>query len=704
MAQKAFVNAKTKAGITPLHLAASNGYTELTKLLIEKYNATIDVTTMDKKTPLHLAAENGQKSVTHTLINLKANVNAKDSVGQTPLHLAAESDHSDVVKMFLKYNPELVFTATQDGMTCAHIAAAKGSVAVVKELMRFNRQIVTSARNKTTNSLPLHLAAEGGHSDVVKILIDAGSSPLDENDDGMTCIHLAAKEGYPNVLGAIPPNIAWGLASRKTGLTPLHVAAFYAKTDMVRELLVRVAPDICTQRSSTTTLRDEKLKELINIDYGFTPLHVACFAGVDQVVRLLLNIPTVNAEAQSAVQKRSALHLAAQSGSLSVASLLLTKSTKLLSQEDSKGLKPLHLAARDGQTEMISNLIGQGADINTTDNVCPIEVVFYFTTILTYLIFLQHGWVPLHHASRSGRMESVKLLLELGASVTHTTREDRVPLSLAAASGHIDVFMFLLNKEHDTEKLLEDSSFVLDLMLCGKMTKQQAVEEFILVSKSPLGTAALLSHSFLKLAENDIEHAKDLESVSKFCEKITTTLMSIGALQSSPAKILQAVNAKGKQFIEALLDDNLKTVVAESSVQRYLTEIWDGKLDWGGSQFFFLFIGLVLFPPLVVYFTLPLSHGYFKIPIIKFLCYLASHIHFIIVLSTVCVVPLYPVPTRDNFYPTWNEVMLAFWLGGNLTAELTNLIDRKGARFIKCFNLALCSIASLCQIIAITLP
>lgn len=31
--------------------------------------------------------------------------------GQTPLHLAAENDHSDVVKLFLKYRPELVTMA-----------------------------------------------------------------------------------------------------------------------------------------------------------------------------------------------------------------------------------------------------------------------------------------------------------------------------------------------------------------------------------------------------------------------------------------------------------------------------------------------------------------------------------------------------------------------------------------------------------------
>lgn len=70
---------------------------------------------------------------------------------------------------------------SQDGSTCAHLAAMQGSVAVLEELMKFDKQGVISVRIRSTDSTVLQLAAEGGHAELVKSLIDAGATPSDEN-------------------------------------------------------------------------------------------------------------------------------------------------------------------------------------------------------------------------------------------------------------------------------------------------------------------------------------------------------------------------------------------------------------------------------------------------------------------------------------------------------------------------------------------
>ena len=82
----------------------------------------------------------------------------------------------------------------QDGSTCAHIAASKGSVSVLEELMKFDKAVVISSRNKITDSTPLHIATEGGHYDVVKMLMESGASPSDENKVSKGCLYLQAKK------------------------------------------------------------------------------------------------------------------------------------------------------------------------------------------------------------------------------------------------------------------------------------------------------------------------------------------------------------------------------------------------------------------------------------------------------------------------------------------------------------------------------
>ena len=64
---------------------------------------------------------------------------------------------------------------------------------VLEELLKFDKSIVTTSRNRITDSTPLHVATEGGHTDVVKLLISNGASPLDENKVGINNLLRNAK-------------------------------------------------------------------------------------------------------------------------------------------------------------------------------------------------------------------------------------------------------------------------------------------------------------------------------------------------------------------------------------------------------------------------------------------------------------------------------------------------------------------------------
>lgn len=53
-------------------------------------------------------------------------------------------------------------------------------------------------------------------------------------------------------------------------------------------------------------------------------------------------------------------------------------------------------------------------------------------------------------------MEVVKLLVEAGASTEAKSAEGKTPIVLAVSSEHVDVYHYLINKKHDSYKLLED--------------------------------------------------------------------------------------------------------------------------------------------------------------------------------------------------------------------------------------------------------
>lgn len=289
---KAFINSKSRVGRTALHLAAMNGYTELVKFLIRDHNAVVDILTLRKQTPLHLAAASGQMNVCKLLLELGANIDATDDVGQKPIHVAAQNNYSEVAKLFLQQHPNLVMATSKDGNTCAHIAAMQGSVKVIEELMKFDRNGVISTRNKLTDSTPLQLAAEGGHADVVKVLVRAGASCTDENKSGFTAVHMAAKNGHGQVLEVMRSTNSLRVSSKKLGLTPLHVAAYYGQADTVRELLINVPATVKSDSPSGTSL----VPELGN-ESGLTPLHLAAYSGNENVVRLLLNSAGVQVDA-----------------------------------------------------------------------------------------------------------------------------------------------------------------------------------------------------------------------------------------------------------------------------------------------------------------------------------------------------------------------------------------------------------------------
>ena len=156
---------------------------------------------------------------------------------------------------------------------------------------------------------------------------------------------------------------------------------------------------------------------------GMTPLLIAADKGWGPIVDLLLK-----ADAQKNIKMNNKnrfrftpLQLAAQNGSVDVAKLLVDAGADLEAESYDWGT-PVAIAVKKGHREVARFLIKAGAK---TD-------------------FAKKPMV-LYDAAEDGRVESVKLLLEIGADIEQVGRiQGWTPLSGAVARGQVEVVKVLL--------------------------------------------------------------------------------------------------------------------------------------------------------------------------------------------------------------------------------------------------------------------
>jgi ankyrin repeat protein len=125
----------------------------------------------------------------------------------------------------------------------------------------------------------------------------------------------------------------------------------------------------------------------------------------------------------------TALHLAARSGNLEMAALLIEARPNLEARTRIGDHTPLHVATASGRASVVAALLEAGADPNAR------------TTT---------GTTPLHFAAASGSAEAVARVLARGAEANPTEPVwGQTPLMFAAASGRVQVIEVLLENGAD---------------------------------------------------------------------------------------------------------------------------------------------------------------------------------------------------------------------------------------------------------------
>jgi ankyrin repeat protein len=188
IAKGADVNAKGSHYLPPLHTAARDGRDKVIRVLVAN-GVKVDSreSFAPHETPLHMAALYDNPAAVQALIELGADVNAKDTYDFTPLMECFLSNIS-IARMLIAAGAN-VNAANKKGKGPLYFAARHGNLEMAKLLLQKGAKV--NKKNKINGMIPLHWAASQGDYEIAKLLLDNGAEINAKDNEGHTALDVA---------------------------------------------------------------------------------------------------------------------------------------------------------------------------------------------------------------------------------------------------------------------------------------------------------------------------------------------------------------------------------------------------------------------------------------------------------------------------------------------------------------------------------
>ena len=401
---------KNWCGDTPLHYACKGGSIDIVRFLIVDHHCDPACRGDWDRTPLHWACESGKLDIVKFLVEeCHCDPRVKGNNGNTPLHYACEVGSIDIVKFLIVDHHCDPTCRGWWGRTPLHCACESGKLDIVKFLVE---ECHCDPRVKGWfGNTPLHYACKGGSIDIVMFLVEeCHCDPRVKDSNGNTPLHCACKGGSIDIVRfLIVDHHCDPACLGREGRTPLHWACESGKLDIVKFLV-----EECHY--------DPRVKGW----FDNTPLHDACEVGSIDIVKFLI-VDHHYDPACFGGEDRTPLHWACESGKLDIVKFLVEECHCDPRVKDSDDDTPLHFACKGGSIDIVRFLIVD----HHCDPTCPGK----------------EGRTPLHCACKSGKLDIVKFLVE--ECHCHPFREKdeygNTPLHLVARRIPDDVLLFLLS-------------------------------------------------------------------------------------------------------------------------------------------------------------------------------------------------------------------------------------------------------------------
>mmetsp|Transcript_45471 Transcript_45471/g.131645 ORF Transcript_45471/g.131645 Transcript_45471/m.131645 type:complete len:608 (+) Transcript_45471:36-1859(+) len=205
-------------GHSLLHWGALVGSTDFCQTCLAK-GVSVDMQAENKQTPLMWAVLRGHLPVARLLIDAKANVQVRDSLGATPLMIAIQhKNHSSMLLLMHRGSnaspnggdknsvtgamarhrdgKALLDDGDKNGCTGAHWAAYKGDLTALKLLDYFEASLLALDNAKM---LPLHRAVCASQPQVIEFLLEKRSDANLRNADGKTVLDITEEQQDQNM-------------------------------------------------------------------------------------------------------------------------------------------------------------------------------------------------------------------------------------------------------------------------------------------------------------------------------------------------------------------------------------------------------------------------------------------------------------------------------------------------------------------------
>ncbi|KAK6513075.1 hypothetical protein TWF506_009238 [Arthrobotrys conoides] len=470
LAKGAKADPRDARGVTPLFSASQKGSVSIVKLLAGRKDVDIDVATVkEKRTPIHQAAQGGHTEVVKILLEHGAACDPRDNDGTSPLYAASQSGYTNIVEMLLKQgaNAEVICTSGSNRRPFHH-AATHGHTALCRLFLEYK---VDFEPLDETNCSPLFFACQGGHHEIVEMLLQAGADCENtwqsQKGGGRRCLHQAAQNGHFRVVQLLleagadvdPDTDIFSSSSssdesnRSDGSSPNN-----SETEVVISTHSAKRARKRFREKSQKSQKGAKKRQCKRPEPKTpSPLALAARNGYYDIVKLLVE-RGADVHSTSLKDLRPQLHQAVGSGKAEIVQYLLDKGAEV-DAKDLDGWSAIMLAAQEGNCNIIQVLVDAGANVNSEAN---------------------SGATALFIAAQQGHTAVVKVLLDNGARSFATNKSGRHPIHQAAQSAHFEVLKLLV--EHDKESIHckdKNGHTVMGLAAAGKEPVRTGIVRYL---------------------------------------------------------------------------------------------------------------------------------------------------------------------------------------------------------------------------------